>query len=182
MGDETLAKYPGLYARENGAWYVRKRVPVDLVALEKRFELRFSLDTTDLRTAKKFYHGKLAEIEAYFDALRNRLQTVGAIEKAVAGGRLGRLRENDIDAIVSGWWLRREAARRPEVERPDEIASVVAEIESDAHCIAADARGEVVRSVADALLIEAGVPPRHHRIGTIATQVRYPDVERSTPG
>jgi integrase len=182
MGDEAVAKYPGLSARENGIWYVRKRVPVDLVGLEKRASLRVSLDTADLRTAKKRYPFKLAEIEAHFDALRNRLQTMGATETVLAAGKIERLRERDIDAIVSDWWQRREAARRPEINDADELAEVVIEIERDAQYVLAGAESEVVYSVADALLVHAGFPARSHRVGAIATQVRYPTIDRSLSG
>jgi integrase len=180
MGDETLTKYPGLYARDNGAWYVRKRVPVDLVGVEKRASLRFSLDTADRRSAIKRYPFKLAEIEAYFAKLRERLRMMGPIEGALALGKLERLRQGQIEAVVSDWWRRREAARTPVVEEPEEVAALVADVEHDARHVGTGADCEVVRSVADRLLVDAGMAVRPHRVGAIIARVRQPDVDRGT--
>ncbi|HSV01880.1 MAG TPA: DUF6538 domain-containing protein [Phenylobacterium sp.] len=47
MGDIELARYPGLHLR-GSTYYVRKRVPVDLEHIEKREQIRLSLDTSDI--------------------------------------------------------------------------------------------------------------------------------------
>ena len=44
-------------------YYVRKRVPVDLAHVEKREQIRLSLDTSDKKIAVRPYPAKLAEIE-----------------------------------------------------------------------------------------------------------------------
>ncbi|OWK33655.1 site-specific integrase [Sphingomonas dokdonensis] len=180
MGDETLARYPGLYARESGVWYVRKRVPVDLVGVEKRASLRFSLDTADLRTAIKRYPFKLAEIESHFDKLRERVRIMGPIAGALALGKLERLRHGQIEAVVSDWWRRREEARRPVSEEPEEIAAIVADVEHDARHVGAGADCMVVRSAADRLLVDAGIAVRPLRVGSITAKVPQPDVDRGS--
>jgi integrase len=176
MDDKALAKYPGLYARDNGAWYVRKRVPVDLIGLEKRSQLRFSLETSDLRTAKKRYPFKLSEIELHFETLRNRLQKMSAMESAVVSGKLERLRTSEIEALVSDWWGKRESARQPAVEQSEELSGLLADVVDDS----LQSGAETVQSVADALLVDAGVLAQFHRVGAITTRVRYPVVDRGT--
>ncbi len=180
MGDDTVVKYPGLYARENGAWYVRKRVPVDLAAVEKRASLRFSLETFDRRTAIKRYPFKLAEIEAHFEQLRNRLQTMEPIEAALVSGKLECLQPKQIEAVVADWWRSRDAARKPYVKGAESIAALIADVDDDAHRVSADGNCEVVRSVADRLLVEAGMVARPHRAGAITGRVQQPNVSRSS--
>lgn len=85
MDDEDLAKYPGLYTHENGVWYVRKKVPVDLQHVERRDQIRRSLKTKDFRAAVQRYPIKLAEIIVGFDKLRAELRESGVVMAAHAG-------------------------------------------------------------------------------------------------
>jgi hypothetical protein len=62
MDQSELARYPGLHLR-GSTYYVRKRVPVDLAHIEKREQIRLSLDASDKKIAIRRYSAKLAEIE-----------------------------------------------------------------------------------------------------------------------
>lgn len=180
--DEELAKYPGLRARDNGIWYVRKRVPLDLTQVEPRFSIRLSLETTDRKRAIKLYPFKLAEIEMHFSILRNRLQSAGKTSAALAVGKLERLGQREIEELVTDWWAKRTPARQPVANDPAEVEMLVAEIEQDADAVGPDARAsEVVCGVADSLLVSAGMASRPHAVGMVKTKVNYPVVDRSTP-
>lgn len=182
MDDEKLAKYPGLQARGNGVWYVRKRVPTDLVHVEARSSIRLSLETTDKKAAIKLYPFKLAAIEQHFDALRNGLQSAGKVSAVLAVGKLERLSEREIEGLVSRWWAERDIARRPDVDDMTDIEALVADIEADARVLGPDMVGsEAVRGLADGLLVSAGMASRPLSIGKRKTKVAYPVVDRSTP-
>src|SRR6218665_1046967 len=116
MDDEELAKYPGLQRRNNGVWYVRKSVPMDLIHVEPRSSIRLSLDTTEKSRAIRLYPFKLAAIEQHFIETRNRLQSKGRVADTLAIGKLERLSEHEVKGIVSTWWADRIAARQPVAE------------------------------------------------------------------
>lgn len=105
---------------------------------------------------------------------------MGAVDRALAAGKLERLQERQIEAIVSDWWRRREIAREPVPESPDEIDGLVAAAEDDTHQSCAGLSDEAVRSTADRLLVEAGMPGRPHRVGKLTTSLLYPVVDRNT--
>lgn len=134
MDDEELAKYPGLQSRNN-VWYVRKRVPMDLVHVETRSSIRLSLETTDKKRAVKLYPFKLAAIEQHFAALRNRLQSADRVSGALAVGKLERLGQREIEALVADWWALRSPARHPVADGPAEVEALIAEINDDARTL-----------------------------------------------
>ena len=182
LDGEELAKYPGLQRRNNGIWYVRKRVPVDIMHAEPRSNIRWSLDTSDKKRAIQRYPFKLAEIEKHFSDLRNRLQSAGRVDAALTVGKLEALSDRDVEKLVSDWWATRVAIREPTAQNPDEIQELVADIESDARVLGTKAGdSDIVRGLADRLLVDAGTASRPHRVGKIRTVVQYPAVDRSTP-
>ncbi len=177
-----MAKYPGLKRRDNGIWYVRKRVPVDLGHIEPRSSIRLSLDTTDKRKAIRLYPFKLAAIEQQFTETRNQLQSAGRVSAALKVGKLERLGDREIEKIVSDWWTLRAPIRQPAAESAEEVDEIIADMEDDArHLGTHPGDSELVHSVADRLLIGAGMVRRSHRVGKIKTQIEYPIVDRSTP-
>ncbi len=86
MGENELAKYPGLHLR-GSTYYVRKRVPVDLAHIEKREQIRLSLDTSEKSVAVRRYPAKLAEIERTFTVLRAALYEQGRVGGPLETGR-----------------------------------------------------------------------------------------------
>jgi integrase len=177
MDDNELAKYPGLGLRR-GAWYVRKRTPVDLQHVERRRSVRYSLDTTSFREAVKRYPFKMAEIQADFERMRHELREQGKVSAALAVGKLERLSEGEIESLAAAWWARREAYRQPQVDEDDPLAVLAEEEALLARRDEGD--GDPVRNLADRLLVDAGMASKPLRVGRIKTQVAYPLVDRST--
>ncbi len=66
---EDLANYPCLMRRDN-VWYVRKRVPQDILDAFKGKELKRSLKTQDKTEAMGLYHQALSAIESKFETAR----------------------------------------------------------------------------------------------------------------
>ena len=66
---EEVARYPGLMLR-GSKWYLRMRVPKDLVATIGKREIWRSLRTGDHRKARALYFDKRAALEREFAALR----------------------------------------------------------------------------------------------------------------
>jgi integrase len=181
MDEIDLAKYPGLYAR-SGRWYVRKRVPADLIHVEKREQIRLSLNTSDRRNAVKLYHLRAAEIEVRFADLRRQLQEVGKVTAALAVGKLEKLNHREIEGLAIDWWGERSAFRAPRVDEMTSPAEVAAEIERDAEALANPLPddGDPVGRIADQLLVKAGIVAYPQRIGSMRTHVLAPVVDRST--
>lgn len=172
-----MAKYPGLNRRENGVWYVVKRVPVDLRHVHPREHERRSLRTSERRTAIQRYPLKLAEITLGFEKLRVELREKGTIAAALSRGRLEDLSRNEIEQLVAKWWGLRGPFPPPEIDEHLEPAEVAAACDEDA--VRAE---EAAPSVADRLLVDAGMAASPWRVenGPIRTRVPYPDVDRGS--
>src|SRR5665213_438444 len=99
MDDGDLSKYPGLY-RRSGNWYLRKRVPQDLRNVERREQVRLSLETSDRREALRKYPFKLAEITLQFESLREHLKRSGRVGSALARGRLDERTSDDLERLA----------------------------------------------------------------------------------
>lgn len=181
MDDQELAKYPGLRQRDNGIWYIRKRVPSDLVHVDSRGSIRISLDTADRKVAMSRYAMKLAEITAAFDRKRDEIKGAGKLSAALTLGRLDKLGRPEIEHLVAEWWQRRSnatAATASDEEDPLDAAGEREELDHWVQC--AEARGEdPFATVADHLLVEAGFAARPHKVGRVKTQTLYPDLDRS---
>jgi integrase len=177
MDEDDLAKYPGLYERD-GVWCVRKRVPADLRHVDPQWQVRRSLGTSDFKTAVRLYPAKLAEIVKGFEQQRADLGRHDEVTKALLGGKLEQLSRKDIDRLLSAWWERRAAARQPNVDEI-ELQDTLETIEHDLSELVAS-QGQAADAVADRLLVDAGMISRPHKIGTIVTATRYPQVDRTT--
>lgn len=89
---QEMPKIPGLQRRRL-TYYLRVRVPQELVSLYKKKEIVCSLETRDYETARKRVHKKRAIIEAEFDeklhqikaAANNSLRAGLATSAAAAG-------------------------------------------------------------------------------------------------
>lgn len=68
-----MRNFPGLVRRESGVYYVRVRVPQDLVPVLERRELKKSLETNDVRQARIAYQRVYAELLRSLNEARDRL-------------------------------------------------------------------------------------------------------------
>ena len=71
-----MAKYPGLM-RRGSRWYLRAKVPADLVEEVGRREIWRSLETGSHRKAVGRYHQVRGEVQALLEAARRRLRGGG---------------------------------------------------------------------------------------------------------
>lgn len=181
MDDEAVAKYPGLYAR-SGVWYLRKRVPADLVHVERRSQIRLSLETADKKVAIRRYPLKLAEMEVGFEKLRTQLREQGRVPAALSSGKLEQLARRDVEGLVLRWWANREPLRHSEDNDALDPSEALHTIEQDLGALDKPHPQEPdpVRSIADQLLVQAGMAAYPQRRGPIRTKVRYPAVDRSS--
>jgi hypothetical protein len=104
---ERLPEY--LFPR-NGRWYLRVRVPIDLVPLAGTEEIKYSLGTNAKKGAKRQLRHELAKVESYFDELRRNRRPIAFDQNAAdaaageqAGGSDSALRAPDEGpAVLSG--------------------------------------------------------------------------------
>jgi hypothetical protein len=69
-----MAKHPALMARGR-RWYLRAKVPADLIAFLGRAEIWRTLQTGDHAVAPKRYRRARADLDEWFDAQRRRRET-----------------------------------------------------------------------------------------------------------
>lgn len=179
--DDEMARYPGLVERD-GVWQVRKRIPTDLQHIDPRGSIRVSLGTKDKREAVRLFPLKLAEIQVGFDRLREEMRSRPFVEVALARGRIEDLGRAALEDIVRGWWQSRAPYRQPVPQDAEEAREMLDDIEREASALKRrdDEIGDLAGRVADRLLVDAGVPGRTHRVGSIRTQVEYPVVDRAS--
>jgi integrase len=181
MDENELAKYPGLYQR-SGVWYVRKKVPIDLRHLNSGDQVRKSLDTSDLKAAKRLYPDKLNEITRGFELQRENLGWHDKVTQALLTAKLERLSRAEIDGLVWSWWEKRAAARQPRAEDDYELAETLRSIDEDLRDLAAPGAddGDPAERLADQLLAEAGMASKPQKVGGITTVSRLPQVDRTS--
>lgn len=93
-----MAKIPGLQRRRN-AWYLRVRVPQDLMPSYKKSEIIRTLETRDHAVAAKRIHIVRAQIEAEFEMARQKI-TASQENPDI----LGSLSEHELMALTSKWF------------------------------------------------------------------------------
>ncbi len=92
-----MRNFPGLVRRNTGVYYVRMRVPQDLIAVLKRRELKQSLHTTDLREARPAYQRVFAELLRSINEARDR------IGKSRASANL--VSKEELERAVRDWFF-----------------------------------------------------------------------------
>ena len=70
-----VGKHPWLHYR-GGRYYLRAKVPVDLVEIVGKREVKHALGTSDLREAKRPIHDAAAKVEKEFGQARRRLAAI----------------------------------------------------------------------------------------------------------
>ena len=117
MGLEAVARDQYLYRRQ-GRYYVRRRVPKELVEQAGKDQIVKSLFTSDYRQATGLALKAAAEIERQFDEMRGKI--VSAFSNSEPQHRLlDQLTTREIEHIVFSWF-------RGEVKRLDRTVSQAA--------------------------------------------------------
>lgn len=95
-----MAKIPGLI-RRGKTYYLRVRVPKDVLPQFKSKEIVRSLKTRDYDKAAKHIHSVRADIEAEFDAARKKLKAKAGNADVLSGYRQAKVRgqRNDYPSV-----------------------------------------------------------------------------------
>ena len=160
-----MAQHPGLM-RRGARYYVRVRVPLDLVETIGRSEIWKSLRTADFAEARRRYFPARAKLQEAFDQARRR---------RAANGKLS---GDEALRIVRTWFREtdRQAANADFGLLGDDVRAALGETEQDVLDLIEGAGGESIQAALDRALINAGWPERPHMIGAIQT-----DAPRSPP-
>ena len=129
-GMERVQKFPCL-VRRNGSYYMRVRVPKDLVPILKRTELKRSLNTKHFREARSQYQRVYGQLLRQITEARERLTLRATVAPSVADAAL--------QETVRDWFFRVweqsqrdfERPRSPGAPAPDEMVAQ-AEMELEA--------------------------------------------------
>jgi hypothetical protein len=150
-----VAKYPGLMPRGR-RWYLRAKVPLDLIAFLGRPEIWRSLKTGDHAVAVKRYRRVRADLDTWFDQQRRRRD---------AGERLN----GEAPRLVSEWFHEQErrAAHLDFALTGELLRSALGETEQELIDLLA---GDEVQTAVDQVLIANGWPARPHIVGAISTK------------
>ena len=165
-----MSKNPGPVKRGT-RWYLRVRVPLDLVDRIGRREIWKSLGTGDHREAKRCYLDKRAEIQRQFDVARDGLEA---------------LSDADIRRMVARWFDAedRQWAEADFTATFDDLQDALDDAHDWEKGLRAGTDGDVmshVQTVVDAVLIGNGWPGRPHRIGDItAVGVQIAEVDKGS--
>jgi hypothetical protein len=168
MKEKDVSDYPGLHLR-GSMWWVRKKVPVDIAKLYASDQLRKSLRTSSKREAIRLYASALAEIEHEFALKRAELGSKDRITQSLLMGKLERLSQAEIDAMVWEWWGKRASSKQRqdgEYLNTIEKQEFLLELENDLLAVVAPHPDEddPARGPADQLLIDAGIAARPRRV------------------
>ncbi len=137
-----------LVRRDNGRLYCRVRVPKDIRHLHKSDDVKLSLKTSDLRTAKERLPLALVEVQAGFADKRRRLEA-----------RPVTLDETGIQQMVLSWFHAREKEGIASASGCGADQKIVDEIEkTERELVTLDDRGgERVAAVTAALLYDNAI-------------------------
>ena len=164
-----MAKYPGLRPR-NGKWYVRVRVPKDVVDIIGKVEISRSLFTSDRRLAESKYFAVRAELDRRFAAARRRppMLTAGEAKRMV------------LEHFSKG----ERAAVEQHYNNFDPVTlEVIHEAEFEFGMASSGAEEEVMAGIcqeADGILIENGWPVRHSQ-DVLGETFKEADIDKSNP-
>jgi integrase len=167
---DDVAQHPGL-VRRKARYYLRARIPQDLVTFLGRAELWRSLRTGDHREAVKLFRRARADLDTWFEAQRRRRD---------AGERLN----GEAPRLVANWF--HQAERRAAHLDFDLVGDVLhmarAEADQELVDLLEGAAGEDVAAAVDQILIANGWPARAHQVGVIqARRTKVADVADAAP-
>ena len=152
-----MAKYPGLMARGR-RWYLRAKIPQDLIAFLGRTEVWRSLKTGDHREAVRRYTSARAELQRWLDKQRQRRD-------------IGERLNGEAFRLVANWFYEheRQAAHADFGLCGDDLLDALGETEVVLADLVAGEAGADVQAAVDRVPMTNGWPSRPHTIGTIST-------------
>lgn len=174
MTDVEMAQYPNLTKRENGRYYLRMRVPADLVKVLGEYRVR-SLGTSDFAVALPAFRLALGEAEREYAEVR----ADQSLRARLASGSLHRITNTELDEIERQWWALRP---RPLFHHSDDSVADLDLLLDNQSMSQRGAPGmaDFLRSETDWVLIGAGYPSIAKSFGKIATTARRVDVDRTS--
>lgn len=157
-----MNQYPGLTLRGT-RYYLRVRVPADLIEATGREFIWKSLDTGTRREAIRRYHRAKAELDQWFDAYRRRRDGIPPDEAR---------------RLTSTWFRETDQhhARADFALTGPDLSDTIAELAQGLFELRSGADGESVQAIADRLLVAAGWPSHQHSVGSIRTRRQVADV------
>jgi len=133
---QEMPKIPGLQRRRL-TYYLRVRVPQELVSLYKKKEIVCSLETRDYETARKRVHKKRAIIEAEFDEKLHQIKAAASNSDILSG-----YSAHDLEGLTLRWMAERQKrakakqASKPSApenrSEPDSEEDVILNLEQEA--------------------------------------------------
>ena len=187
MADEPVAHHPNLTTR-GGTYYLRMRVPLELVQELGRTHITKSLRTKEHRVALARFRLAQAQAERDFEAARRQMQDADALRMILAKGRLERLMPEQVQEIAQRWFASavQHVARSPKEQehlRTQDWDIVLEDTKAEGSLLQSPDPlhyEEHVHRATDQILLAAGVPPVPLGPGKIQRRVRRPKVDRET--
>jgi integrase len=160
-----VARHPGLMRRK-ARWYLRAKIPVDLIAFLGRHEVWRSLRTGDHALAVKRYRRARADLDAWFEQQRRRRD-------------VGERVNGEVPKLVLDWFRATEhQASHDDFELTgDLLHEALAEARHELHELSAGEADEQVSAAVDRVLLANGWPARRHVVGSIRTRRLVADGE-----
>lgn len=186
MVDGNVAHQPNLTER-NGTFYLRMRVPLDVVEAVGRTHIVVSLKTKERRVALARFRLEQARVERQFEAARRQATETATLRRSLASGRLEKLAPGEIEGLALRWFehaVQRVARTSRETleTRFADWDAILQELKTEGTVLTSpdpeDYEPTVHRTV-DQLLLAAGAPPEPIR-GRIQRRVRRPQIDQST--
>lgn len=187
MADEPVAHHPNLTTRA-GTYYMRMRVPLELVQELGRTHITKSLRTKEHRVALARFRLAQAQAERDFEAARRQMKDADALRTLLAKGRLERLMPEHVQEIAQRWFASavQHVARSPKEQdhlRTQDWDIVLEDAKAEGTLLESPDPlhyEEHVHLTTDQILLAAGVPPVPHGPGKLQRRVRRPKVDRDT--
>lgn len=136
--------HTGLFKR-GSSFYLRLRVPCDLVSHYGKSEFKSSLKTKDLPEATRKLRAELARLEQEFAGIRNRMKHSFVMNELVVTRRITSLDDDTMDAIAATW-LEQNLAADDYMRSLGEVGDMEEDIQQSLSILQpAYARGDITR-------------------------------------
>ncbi|ACL60260.1 site-specific integrase [Methylobacterium nodulans] len=187
MAGETVAHQPNLVLR-NGTFYLRIRVPLDLVGALGRTHIVRSLRTKERKQALSRFRLEQARVERDFASARRDRDDDASLRRVLAAGRIERLSRRDLETLTVRWFERAVQRVAPGSSRGDATRfidwdEILSEIRNDTSVLQSPKPAdyaERVQFAANQVLLEAGFPAQPDGPGKLKRHIKVPAVDRQT--